>query len=83
MRLSDRPERPPEPPSYRTQVFDPLGFVAGMCEELGLTAVIEHATPQAPGMRLVTVGPAVKALVLHCLGFVNPQRSLVPHCFPP
>jgi transposase len=32
-------------------------------------------------MRLVTVGHAVKAMVLNGLGFVNQQLSLVPHFF--
>jgi hypothetical protein len=81
MRLSYRPELPPEPPSYRTPVLDHLGFVAGMFEELGITAVIDHATQQDPAMRIVTVGHAVKAMVLNGLGFVNPQLALVPHFF--
>jgi hypothetical protein len=82
MRRSYRPELPPEPPSYRTQGFDHLGLVAGMFAELGSPEVIDHATQQAPGMRMVTVGHAVKAMVLHGLGCVNQQRSRVPHFFP-
>jgi hypothetical protein len=82
MRRSYRPELPPEPPSYRTQVFDHLGLVAGMFEELGSTEVIDHATQPAPGMRMVTVGHAVKAMVLNGLGCVNQQLSLVPHFSP-
>jgi transposase len=81
MRLSYRPALPPEPPSYRPQVFDHLGLVAGMVEDLGLTAVLDQATQQAPEMRMVTVGHAVKAMVLHGLGFVNQRLSLVPHFF--
>ena len=52
-----------------------------MFEELGITEVIDHATQQDPGMRIVTVGHAVKAMVLNGLGFVNQQLYLVPHFF--
>ena len=67
------------PQTYRSQILDPLGLVAGMFEELGSTEVIDKATKQDPEMRLVTAGHAVKAMVLNGLGFVNPQRYRVPH----
>ena len=81
MRHSYRPDIPSPPQPYRTQVLDHLGLVAGMCEELGITEVIDQATQQNPEMRLVTVGHAVKAMVLNGLGFVNQQLYLVPHFF--
>ena len=81
MRPSYRPELPPKPQSYRTQVLDHLGLVAGMFEELGITEVIDKATQQDPEMRIVTAGHAVKAMVLNGLGFVNQQLYLVPHFF--
>jgi transposase len=81
MRPSYRPDVPPQPHSYRTQVLDHLGLVAGMFEELGITEVIDQATQQNPEMRLVTVGHAVKAMVLNGLGFVTQQLYLVPHFF--
>jgi transposase len=81
MRLSYRPDIPPKPQEYRTQVLDHLGLVAGMFEELGITEVIDQATKQAPEMRIVTAGHAVKAMVLNGLGFVNQQLYLVPHFF--
>src|SRR5438477_3207850 len=81
MRHSYRPDLPPKPHSYRTQVLDHLGLVAGMFEELGITEVIDQATQQNPEMRIVTAGHAVKAMVLNGLGFLNQQRSLVPHFF--
>ena len=79
MRHSYRPDIPPEPQPYRTLVLDHLGLVAGMFEELGITEVIDlgitevidKATQQDPETRMVTAGPAVKALVLHGLGFLN------------
>jgi transposase len=82
MRHSYRPAIPPQPHSYRPQVFDHLGLVAGMFEALGITDVLERATQHDPERRIVTVGHAVKAMVLHGLGFLNHQLSLVPHFFP-
>src|SRR5215475_13046843 len=81
MRHSYRPEIPPKPQPYRTQVLDHLGLVAGMFEELGITEVIDQATQQDPEMRIVTAGHAVKAMVLNGLGFINQQLYLVPHFF--
>ena len=81
MRPSYRPDISPKPQAYRTQVLDHLGLVAGMFEELGITAVIDQATQQAPEMRIVTVGHAVKAMGLNGLGFLNQQLYLVPHFF--
>jgi hypothetical protein len=71
MRPSYRPDIPPQSQAYRTQVFDHLGPVAGMFEELGITEVIDRATKQDPEMRMVTAGHAVKAMVLNGLGFIN------------
>ena len=81
MRHSYRPDIPPKPQPYRTLVLEHLGLVAGMFEALGITAVIDQATQQDPAMRIVTVGHAVKALVLHGRGFINHQLDLVPHFF--
>jgi transposase len=66
---------------YRSQILDHLGLVAGMFDELGIGEVIDQATQQNPEMRLVTVGNAVKAMVLNGLGFVNQQLYLVPMFF--
>ncbi len=81
MRHSYRPDFPPQPQPYRTQILDHLGLVAGMFEELGITEVIDTATQQDPEMRIVTAGYAVKAMVLNGLGFSNQQLYLVPHFF--
>ena len=81
MRPSYRPELPPPPPLYRTQILDHLGLVAGMFDELGLGDVIDQATHQNPEMRDLTVGEAVKAMVLNGLGFINHALYLVPRFF--
>jgi len=71
----------PEHPSYRSQILDHLGLVAGMFDELGIGAVIDQATRQDPEMRDLTVGEAVKAMVLNGLGFINQTLYLVPLFF--
>jgi transposase len=71
----------PDQPMYYSQVLDHLGLVAGMFDELGLGDVIDQATQQNPEMRDLTVGEAVKAMVLNGLGFVNHALYLVPRFF--
>jgi len=68
----------PDHLTYRSQVLDYLGLLAGMCDELGIGEVIDQATQQNPAMRDRTVGEAVKAMGLNGLGFLNHARSLVP-----
>jgi transposase len=71
----------PDQPMYRSQVLDHLGLVAGMFDELGIGDVLDHATHQNPEMRDLTVGEAVKAMVLNGLGFINQALYLVPRFF--
>jgi transposase len=65
----------------RSQIFDHLGLVAGMFDELGMGDVVDNATPHNPAMRDLTVGEAVKAMVLNGLGCANHARYLVPRFF--
>jgi transposase len=67
--------------TYRSQILDHLGLVAGMVDELGIGDVIDKATQQNQEMRDLTVGEAVKAMVLNGLGFINQARYLVPRFF--
>jgi transposase len=71
----------PNPSPYRRQVLDHLGLVAGMFDDLGLGDVIDQATRQNPEMRDLTVGEAVKAMVLNGLGLINQARYLVSRFF--
>jgi transposase len=52
-----------------------------MFDERGLGDVIDHATQQAPAKRDLTLGEAVKALVLNGLGCIKQALSLVPRFF--
>ena len=67
--------------TYRSQTLDHLGLVAGMCDDLGMGDVIDQATQQHPEMRDLTVGEAVKAMVLNGLGCINQTLDLVPRFF--
>jgi hypothetical protein len=55
----------PDQPAYRSQVLDHLGLVAGRFDALGMGHVIDQATHHNPELRDLTVGEAVKAMVLH------------------
>jgi transposase len=68
-------------PTYRSQVLDHLGLVAGMFDELAIGDIIDQATQQNPEKRDLTVGEAVKAMVLNGLGFINQALYLVPRFF--
>ena len=67
--------------SYQSQVLDHLGLVAGMFDELGIGESIDQAIAQDRTKRTVSLGHAVKAMVLNGLGFVNQQLYLVPSFF--
>ena len=69
------------PRLYRSEVLDHRGLVAGMYDELGIGETRDRALPQSPETRFVTVGRAVKAMVLNGLGFVHQQLYLVPLFF--
>jgi len=64
-----------------SEVLDHLGLVAGMFDELGIGDVLDRAMQHNPETRIVTVGNAVKAMVLNGLGFMNQQLYLVPKFF--
>jgi transposase len=68
-------------PQYQSEVLDHLGLVAGMFDELGIGDILDQATQQDPQTRDLTVGEAVKAMVLNGLGFVNQALYLVPMFF--
>lgn len=64
-----------------SRTLDHLGLVAGMYDELGLGEVLDRSIPQDTSQRQVTVGQAVKALVLNGLGFINRALYLAPQFF--
>lgn len=62
----------------RRQIWEHLGRVAGRFDALGMGDVVDHATPQHPDRRDLTVGAAVNALGLKGLGCSHQALSLVP-----
>jgi transposase len=67
--------------SYETKTIEHLGLVAGMYDELGVGELIDELIPQDFEQRQVTIGQAVKAMVLNGLGFANRRLYLTPHFF--
>ena len=72
----------PDQPTYRSQVLDHLGLVAGLFDELGSGDVIDQATQQNPEMRDLTTGEAVKAMVLNGLGLYHSSALPDPPVLP-
>lgn len=69
------------PQIYNSKVLDHLGLVSGMFDELGLGELIDQLIPQDHKKRNVSVGQAVKAMVLNGLGFMNRALYLTPKFF--
>jgi hypothetical protein len=63
---------------FCSQVLDHLGLVGGLFDELGSGDNIDQATQQNPEMRDLTVGEAVRAMVLNGLGCFNHPLHPVP-----
>jgi len=66
---------------YKTQTLEHLGLVSSMIDELGIVESIDNAIKQDKDERKVTIGEAVKAMLLNGLGFANRQLYLIPQFF--
>ena len=66
---------------YESRNLGHLGLVAEIFDELRLGEAIDRMIPQESEKRIVSLGQAVKAMVLNGLGFVNQRLYLVPHFF--
>lgn len=66
---------------YATKNLDHLGLVAAQFEALGLVELIDSAIEQDNEKRTVSVGQAVKAMVVNGLGFANHTLYLMPEFF--
>jgi len=66
--------------NIETKNIDHLGLVAGVCEEIGLIALIDKLT-QSDEQRTVSVGTATQAMILNGLGFTNRTLYLTPNFF--
>jgi transposase len=71
----------PDANTYASYTLDHHGLVAGMVDELGLVEKIDSMIPQDLDQRHVSVGVAVKAMILIGLGFVQRALYLTPDFF--
>ena len=69
------------PTNYNTYTLDHLGLVAGMCEELEISTIIDGLLPQDFKQRTVSIGQAVKAMIINGLGFTQRTLYLMPDFF--
>jgi transposase len=63
----------------RSERLDHLGIVAGVCQEMGLSAYLDALA--GPSEQQVSVGTATVAMILNGLGFSNRQLYLVSQFF--
>ncbi len=66
---------------YKSETLEHLGLVAGMFDELGIGDLVDELVPQDFSQRKVSVGEALKAMVLNGLGFANRRLYLMPEFF--
>jgi transposase len=66
---------------YRTVNLDHHGLVAAQFEDLGLVELINRVIPQDKERRNVSLGHAIKAMVVNGLGFSNHTLYLMPEFF--
>ncbi len=66
---------------YQTTNLDHLGLIAAQFEDLGLVELINKVIPQDTEKRNVSLGHAIKAMVVNGLGFANHTLYLMPEFF--
>lgn len=69
------------PALYRSHNLDHLGLIAALYDELGIGTLIDNLIPQDLEQRHVSIGQAVKAMVINGLGFTQSPLYLTPHFF--
>jgi transposase len=67
--------------TYKSETLEHLGLVAGMFDELGIGELVDELVPQDLSQRKVSVGQALKAMVLNGLGFANRRLYLMAEFF--
>lgn len=80
------------PQECSSKLLNHLGLVAGMYDELGLGELIDSLIPQGKEKRVVSIGQAVKAMVLRnsrkdMVDWLHPhwnlENEIVATCFMP
>ena len=66
---------------YKSKLLNHLGLISGMYDELRIGELIDQILPQNEEKRVVSIGQAVKAMVLNGLGFAHRALYLTPLFF--
>ena len=66
---------------YRGLIINHLGLVSAMYDELGIGELTERLIPQNDPRRIVSIGQAIKAMILNGLGFAHRALYLTPLFF--
>ena len=69
------------PVHYQSHNLDHLGLIAALYDELGIGSLIDSLIPQDLEQRYVSIGQAMKAMVINGLGFTQSPLYLTPHFF--
>ena len=64
-----------------SQNIDNLGLVAGMCDEIGISAMIDQACGNQAKNKNLSFGQCVKCMILNGLGFVGRTLYLYSEYF--
>jgi transposase len=67
--------------THKSETLEHLGLLAGMFDELGIGELVDELVPRDFSQRKVSVGQALKAMVLNGLGFANRRLYLMPEFF--
>ena len=66
-------------PEFENKVIQHIGLISGICDESGLVEFIDERVHQP--RRFVSVGQAVKAMILNALGFSGRALYLTPRFY--
>lgn len=66
-------------PEFENKVIQHIGLISGICDESGLVELIDERVQQP--RRVVSVGQAVKAMILNALGFSGRALYLTPRFY--
>jgi transposase len=69
------------PKKHTSKVINHLGLVSTMCDKLKIVSTIDQVIKQDQEKRLVSVGQAVKAMIINGLGFAQRALYLTPLFF--
>lgn len=64
-----------------SQNIDNLGLIAGMCDEIGISNIIDEACGQQAKNKNITFGQCVKCMILNGLGFIGRTLYLYSEYF--